>query len=80
MDRRNHSGLHFPYPDADPSQALLLLLERHTPGVSIKEEFQQLISSSSRRKEKAEMAIIDLALILYLACDRGKQPLQRSIP
>jgi hypothetical protein len=24
--------------------ALLLLLERHTPGVSIKEEFQQLIS------------------------------------
>jgi hypothetical protein len=29
--------------------ALLLLLERHTPGVPIKEEFQQLISEGVQR-------------------------------
>jgi hypothetical protein len=45
MDEKTiHSGLHFPCPDADQVNAVLLLPERHTPDVPIKEEFQQLIS------------------------------------
>ena len=35
--------------------ALMLLLERHTPDVAIKDEFQQLISEEFRRVEHGPM-------------------------
>ena len=36
--------------------ALMLLLERHTPGIAIKEEFQQLISEGVQSRRPRDIA------------------------